>query len=343
MRTKWKMLVLLAVIASTSLAVSGSVQRSRRAPRGLAVAAVQQAADSVQVEVSWTAPVIGAGWVAGYTLRGTGPGWLIERTTTSVADTLWLPKDTVAVTADVCVNAFGQGSVGDAACAQYVIPAKVVIGPPGTPVVKATGGLASIIDSIGVLLPDTVFFDPAAPIAYTPALVGWTDDGLPAPILVTCGQMPDGRVGWAEVEPWGDWIRPRQPGLFREDATCGWTVESLDPTLLALTPPDGPYVFSVADVAVGASFVLAQTHYDVLISATDVPSGGSIPSVGRVVTITLLSGAWGNGATDARTCTTDSAGTCGPGRVTPGARLRLDVDRAVPVEVVAPTSHGSII
>jgi hypothetical protein len=329
------------VMLGMAAAGNGWGQRLRRAPRDVRVVALQQAQDSLQVEVAWTAPQQGAGAVTGYTLRVSAPGWLIERTTAGLADTLWLPKDTVIVSANVCVNAFGVNVVGPPACVAFEIPAKIVIGPPGVPTVKPVGGLAALVDSVLVVVQRT---SPADTVQDAKLyLVGWMNGPAGSPLSVMCSEQPSGEIGWGQVEligHAGDFaadVRPVAGGGFLAD-DCGWDAAGVDDAALATIARLilGPVPFLQATIVLEATFALDLTHYDVLVTVRERLSANAY--AGGVVTITPLSGAWGNGSTDARTCTSITDGTCGPGRVTPGARLRLDAPGAVPVEFTAPAA-----
>lgn len=222
-----------------AVTLGAQVNGRGRAPRAIEVVALQQAADSIRVEVAWTAPTAGASQVVGYRVRVTGPGWTRgrERPATARADSLWLPKDTVDANVNVCVNATTAGADGPAACSTYTVPARIIpVGPPGAPTVRPLGGLAVLIDSVRIVF-DVVQAGPQDAVDEAGFwLVGFMAGPTGSPIAVTCSLMPDGRIGWAEVYQTGSAsIETVGSGAFANDPDCGWQLDDLDPEISSST------------------------------------------------------------------------------------------------------------
>ena len=147
MRLKLAAPLTLTLLTLAGVGTAQARRPVRLLPREAGVAIVQQAQDSLQVEVAWTAPQQGGGSVTGYTVIATGAGWIRQGSTpaTQIADSLWLPRDTVDVVSDVCVNALAGAVEGPPACTSYTIPKKLILGPPGIPVVTPIGNLSGSV------------------------------------------------------------------------------------------------------------------------------------------------------------------------------------------------------
>ena len=328
-------LMLGALAYAGSLANAASPQR-RRAPRNVVVAPLQQAADSLQVRVAWTPPQQGAGSVTGYTVRATASGWLRESSTTFLADSLWLPRDTVDVVSDVCVRALAGAVEGPPACTSFTIAKKIILGPPGIPTVTPIGNLSALVDSVRVIVAGQSPTDTITSAKLY--LVAWMDGPQGSPIPVMCSEQPSGEIGWGEVELIGtSRVRPVAGGGFLPDA-CRWEIAESDSMAEIRNLVLGPVPFLPRTVLLTASFYgFDGTLWEVLLEA--VTPLGQIPMAGVVIEVDVLTGTWGSGDALTRLCTTDASGACGPGRLTAGGSLRLTADGAVPAVVVAGTAQ----
>jgi hypothetical protein len=191
------------------------------------------------------------------------------------------------------------------------------------------------------------------------ALVGWTDEGLPGSIMVTCAWNPlTQQTGWAQVDARDDGLYVHQPdGQFAVDEDCAWlttpAIGSLDPTLLEITRlPTGPYVLGVQPMTfalVGATQLFANGGYGLVVRGHRISDGTA--AVGGVVTIEIVSGGWkvyplgSPPSTASRTCVLDDEGKCTPGDLEPGTEIviAMALAQTVTLTAQAPDPSGIVV
>jgi hypothetical protein len=336
------LLGLLAVVAGT-VSVDGQRGRNLRPPGDVGISVLQAVPDSVQLLIAWSAPQQGAGSVTGYSvdIRANPPGWVRSSLTTYLADSLWVPRDTVPVVALISVAARAGSLVGPSRDTTFTIPAGIVLGAPGAIQIQVISGTGFVPDSTGLIgLPRDSAGDLTLDVGDTGrlAVVAWTDDPG-ATIMVTCGRDPSGETGWMQVVPTfdGAWIKPAQPGVMSVDPDCGFAVawDNHDPAILDWLPPTGPYQFGPATRTLALELTQFVNWWGVRVHLTDT-SGVAVAS--RIVTVEISGGTWRDGSMQARTLLTDASGVLTPGDVSPGTTVRVTADEALAVERKASAS-----
>lgn len=231
-----------AAMIAAVLAAGGLVFANTRGAAAPTVAVLQQAGDSIQVEIMWAA-ISSNRPLSGYTVtvRTEVPGWVRESTTTFLSDTLWLPQDGEDRDATVCYFARVGNRTSAPGCSQFVVPAAVSFGAPGVPQVKVISAIGIEMDSITLtqLLPTTPAESGAieGPLGLaTGAELTLRPIGWIGPLPVVCATLTDGRRGWAGVHIGanGNWVADAAP--FIPDAGCGWEWISTDPDRATVRP-----------------------------------------------------------------------------------------------------------
>lgn len=193
--------------------------------------ALQQAGDSLEIEIAWT-PAGPAQYVVGYTIAVSGQsGWQRGSSTPMLADTLWIPLVPGGERVVYCTQANYGTLAGNERCDTWQAP-PVVLTPPGVPTLRiisqsSVPGFA--FDSAWITLAgrrvevDTL---PRVGDSRTYRAVGWLG-GLPW----LCVTQDDGSRGWLEADPS---FHPDMAGSWIPDPGCSWVWRSSDPSTLTV-------------------------------------------------------------------------------------------------------------
>lgn len=224
--------IVLLAVAALALPLAA---RPSPAPGAPAIHPIYQDADSLKIEIAWSAPTTGNATVTGYSVMVTTFGWTRQASVAAdvLTDTLWLPQDTVGVPAQICVRALAGERQGPFSCASWTVPAQVIIGPPGAPQVKVISAIGIQLDSI-TLATRRLDLAPGEETRLVP--IGWI-----GPLSVACATLTDGRRGWAEAEidP-GDGQWRVTAHAFIPDGGCGWEWISTDPAVATVRTAESP-------------------------------------------------------------------------------------------------------